>query len=131
MPGGSFSWAFGYERDAIPPVYDGYACKLPLTSFLDIGINENYRKAAANTKVIGAHLSKLASVLDSTTVHCIGHSLGAHTCGYFGQDFKKLDSIIALDAAGPVFDRNTDSNKLSKDDAKFVQAIHTNDNIFG
>ena len=47
---------------------------------------------------------------------CIGHSLGAHVCGFMGNtgnellgdDKKALDRIIALDPAGNYFMRPYD-----------------------
>ena len=62
----------------------------------------------------------------------IGHSLGAQACGFVGKNFYGgLDSIIGLDPAGPIFSHNSPEAKLSKSDAKFVQVIHTNDNLLG
>ena len=41
------------------------------------------------------------------TYHCVGHSLGSHTCGFAGKNFAKLgltlSRISALDPAGPLF----------------------------
>ena len=81
--------------------------------------------------VIGAHLAKLASIFHAQAFHCIGHSLGGQACGFFGKKFQRLDSIIALDPAGPIFASNGNENKLSKGDAKHVQVIHSNGNMFG
>ena len=69
---------------------------------------------------------------------CItGHSLGAQTCGFFGKSYfeitgKKLTSIVGLDPAGPIFEENDQKKqKLYKDDADFVQVIHTNTEQLG
>ena len=61
----------------------------------------------------------------------IGHSLGAHVCGFFGKNIKGLDCIIGLDPAGPIFGQNSNSNRLSRNDAKIVHVIHTNIGYFG
>ena len=69
----------------------------------------------------------------------IGHSLGAQTCGFFGKSFfkitgTKLASIVGLDPAGPIFeefDQYEKTQKLYRDDADFVQVIHTNTNKYG
>ena len=77
---------------------------------------------------------------------CItGHSLGAQTCGFFGKSYfevtggamyggKKLTSIVGLDPAGPIFeefDQYEKTQKLYRDDADFVQVIHTDTNKYG
>ncbi|KAK2581221.1 hypothetical protein KPH14_008019 [Odynerus spinipes] len=100
----------------------------------------NYYKAAINTKVVGYQISKfLEHIINATTVvsdwgtiHLIGHSLGAHICGFAAKEFKKKQSnwtisrITGLDPAQPCF-RNTDSSiHLDKTDAPFVDVIHTN-----
>ena len=38
-----------------------------------------------------------------------------------------MEGILAIDPAGPIFEGNK-ANKLGKDDAKAVQALHTNSN---
>ena len=63
--------------------------------------------------------------------HLIGHSLGAHVCGFFGKHRKNMDCIIGLDPAGPIFGQNSNSNRLSKFDAKIVHVIHSNIGYFG
>jgi hypothetical protein len=61
-------------------------------------------------------------------VHCIGHSLGAHVCGYTGKIFK-LKRISGLDPAGPRFGWSSPSERLDKSDAEFVDVIHTDGNL--
>jgi hypothetical protein len=70
---------------------------------------------------------------------CVGHSLGAHSCGMAGKIFRLLrlpgprviDNIIALDPAGPAFDSVVESRSLSlnwrlkRTDANFVYGLHT------
>ena len=73
-------------------------------------------------------------------VHCIGHSLGAQTCGLSGkdliQDNLKYDRISGLDPAGPMFTTDVDyfefrypnidpRSRLEPSDADFVDVIHT------
>ena len=51
--------------------------------------------------------------------HCVGHSLGSHTCGFAGKNFPKLglrmSRISALDPAGPLFLKNFFDGLFSND----------------
>ena len=99
-----------------------------------------YLTAASNTIVIGTELGELTKEIDRRNLKnsnknvkyvCIGHSLGAHTCGFIGQTFKELDVIIAMDPAGPILETNSEHKRLSKDDAKVVQVFHTDKTFLG
>ena len=54
--------------------------------------------AAANTKYIGAATQRVVQQLEvllnfddrTSKIHCIGHSLGAHACGFFGKEYTKV-----------------------------------------
>ncbi|KAG5885413.1 hypothetical protein JTB14_031435 [Gonioctena quinquepunctata] len=65
-------------------------------------------------------------------VKLVGHSLGAHISGCIGAALgRQVDSIVGLDPAGPLFSRGNINNRLDPTDARFVQAIHTNDGRLG
>ena len=64
------------------------------------------------------------------SLYAIGHSLGAHTCGFMGKN-SDLESIIGLDPAGPILGDNSPAARLSRSDANYVQIIHTNIDVFG
>jgi len=111
-----------------------------------------YWQAAANTRYMGVSVARvLSSVVDKMTVlsndpsyplsfHCIGHSLGAHICGFTGQTLRTISHIIlkrisGLDPAGPLFALDvpypfnwlniSPQARLNQEDAEFVDVIHT------
>ena len=98
----------------------------------------NYFQSAANTRRTGAlvanFIQRLQNVTDISpnTVHCIGHSLGAHTCGFVGKHLQstKLEQISGLDPAGPGFTKNDSNSRLDPSDATLVTVEHTKAGIF-
>jgi hypothetical protein len=48
----------------------------------------NYLQASKNTILIGNQLATLITTLkiQASAVHCIGHSLGSHVCGFCGKN---------------------------------------------
>lgn len=63
-------------------------------------------------------------------LYFIGHSLGAHLSAQVAHllktdDFYKVERITGLDPARPCFAYCDLSLKLDKDDAEFVDVIHT------
>jgi len=93
----------------------------------NVGVfNLDYPKASQNTRVVGDMLAQLIQYfdIDPKNTHCIGHSLGAHVCGYAGK-VDKLDRISGMDPAGPYFENTPDYVRLDSNDADFVDNIHT------
>jgi hypothetical protein len=84
----------------------------------------------ANVRLIAADIAQFIrnNQISPMKVHCIGHSLGAHVCGYTGKVFK-LKRISGLDPAGPRFGWSSPSERLDKTDAEFVDVIHTDGNL--
>ena len=103
---------------------------------LGVGDVAGYSSAAANTMVVGNALGKLAESIyfsaptDNVKTFCVGHSLGGHICGFTGKTFQ-LEGILAIDPAGPIFQDNSEEQRLNKYDAKFVQALHIDAGEFG
>ena len=64
------------------------------------GASGQYPVAVNNLRVVGACAGGLAAVLQENgasldMVHCIGHSLGGHTCGQMGKFVRnQTDSIL-------------------------------------
>lgn len=96
-----------------------------------------YNTAAKNVYGIGNQLAYLLFALrvkrqlHEDNVHLIGHSLGAQLVGVAARkavlSYKfasKIARVSGLDPAGPRF--NDYNSFLSKDDAKFVDIVHTN-----
>ncbi|XP_013192735.1 lipase member H [Amyelois transitella] len=70
-----------------------------------------------------------------SAVHLIGFSLGAHVAGITGKLVKKglkerIGRITALDPARPCFVRLAEY-RLDKNDAQFVQVVHSSAGILG
>ncbi|CAG7820627.1 unnamed protein product [Allacma fusca] len=64
--------------------------------------------------------------LDLNSVHLIGWSWGSHVASMAAKPFKgKVGRITGLDPAGPTFKFVGREFRLDKNDAKFVDVIHT------
>ena len=106
----------------------------------------SYKKAVKNTERVTEEVVEILELLlkrnflkvgkekseqplGTLHLHCIGHSLGSHVCGQIGKKIKESHLILAritgLDPAGPLFKSNDEKKKLSKEDANYVDIIHT------
>ncbi|AUS94238.1 pancreatic lipase-related protein 2-like protein [Trichoplusia ni ascovirus 6b] len=105
-------------------------------------LSHMYLRCTTYVTLIGRKVGEILSNLHSkgkitaSNVHVIGHSLGAHMSGFIGKSFKnttdvKLGRITALDPAGPCFGNLDENSRVSKDDAEFVDVIHTNAGVLG
>ncbi|XP_031637679.1 phospholipase A1-like [Contarinia nasturtii] len=94
----------------------------------------NAPKVGEKTGILMEALAKDGAI-DVSTLIGIGHSLGAHVIGnmghYLAENVKKIEHIIALDAAKPCFENWDQLQPISKKDAKILQVIHTNVRRFG
>lgn len=69
--------------------------------------------------------------INPDNVHLIGHSLGSHIATAIGKVFNgSIGRITALDPARPLFHDN-DRDIISKNDAKFLDVIHSCSKILG
>lgn len=97
-------------------------------------LNLDYPDAAQNSRVVGDMTGQMINWLleeysySTSNVMCIGHSLGAHICGYAGKiTTNKIYRISGLDPAGPYFEGTPVQVRLDSTDATFVDSIHTDD----
>ncbi|XP_064605778.1 pancreatic lipase-related protein 2-like [Liolophura sinensis] len=94
--------------------------------------SQYYGQSAANTRRVGEIVADFIRQLRNVTgasydsQHLIGLSLGAHVCGFAGASLDgQLARITGMDPAGPCFRFSGPDSRLSKDDAVFVDVIHT------
>jgi len=96
----------------------------------------NYFQSATDTQIVGAEIGLLIKNIinslggDASRFHCVGHSLGAHSCSYASnyvssRGLGKFSRITGLDPAGPYFQSTPDEVRLESTDADFVDVIHT------
>lgn len=99
----------------------------------ELAENIFYLTVASQTKQVGQIVAEFIDELvdrgvNINKIHLIGHSLGAHVCGYAGRFFNgKIRRITGLDPARPSFEivNILGLQGLGKTDARFVDVIHT------
>lgn len=95
-----------------------------------------------DSALLGQYLGELLNSLyvnysaDPSKIHLVGHSLGAQVSGLAGETLQNLSSvsvgrITGLDAALPLFALVDEDDRLSKDDADLVVAVHTDGGVAG
>lgn len=101
------------------------------------GSSPPYTQAVANIRLVGvitAHvmfmIKEQLNMKNLDNVHMLGHSLGSHLSGYAGDTLQKrfglkLGRITAMDPAEPLFTDAEPIVRLDRNDAKFVDVVHT------
>ncbi|XP_053743049.1 lipoprotein lipase [Synchiropus splendidus] len=95
--------------------------------------SKHYPTSAAFTQLVGRDVAKFIIWLQKEqnlrweSIHLLGYSLGAHVAGIAGAlTQNRISRITGLDPAGPGFENAEDQSTLSRDDAQFVDVLHTN-----
>ncbi|KAF5270633.1 hypothetical protein FQA39_LY01371 [Lamprigera yunnana] len=96
-----------------------------------------YTEAVNNSIIVGKRLGKFLKFYNNSgelridKLHLIGFSLGSHISGFIGKFLGKsvIGRITALDPAYPQFSDMKQS--LTKNDAQYVDVIHTDGGVFG
>ncbi|KAF7267019.1 hypothetical protein GWI33_019725 [Rhynchophorus ferrugineus] len=100
--------------------WDQYAYQLYLESVLSV----------PNVgKTVGQFIKNISLLYNysNDNVIVMGHSLGAHIAGFAGKENNgSLKAIVGMDPAGPLFFKDKPEDRLNKDDAQYVEVIHTN-----
>jgi pancreatic triacylglycerol lipase len=94
----------------------------------------NYITARNRVPEAGVALARFLDFLNSAggmnfnTLSVIGHSLGAHVAGMCGKSVLngRIQTIVGLDPADPLFSINTPNERLDVNDALYVEGIVTN-----
>lgn len=93
----------------------------------------NFITAVGNADLAGHQLAEFVhdNRIDPKRLHCIGFSLGAHLCAFASAHHFRLTNtsrfarITGLDPSGPLLRKASVDKRLSRDDADFVDCIHT------
>lgn len=75
----------------------------------------------------------IAGLIDLKRLTLIGHSLGGHLIGMAAKKVStgRVNTIIALDPASPLFSLNDPTERVDASDAEYVEIIHTNGALLG
>ncbi|XP_077288536.1 phospholipase A1-like [Arctopsyche grandis] len=96
--------------------------------------------AAPNTKKVASAVTNeilklIEGGVNSNNIHIVGHSLGGQTAGFIGKALQKsnikLKRITGLDPAFPLFYPGLVMEHIDKNDAEFVDIIHTDAGFYG
>lgn len=138
----TFGWLSGSRHPKIPKFYKALFENGLNDSFNLITVDwgayartYNYYAARVNTpkagKELGVFLNKLhlQKNVSFNDIHMYGHSLGAHVNGIAAKHIKhgKINTIIGLDPALPLFNPDDMQNRLTAHDALYVETIQTSD----
>lgn len=96
-------------------------------------ITINYPAARNRINDVGHYVAQYIDFLHRErgtpfpSITVVGHSLGAHTAGIAGKRVSRgrIQNIVSLDPAFPLFSFGNTTNRVHFNDAHFVESIHT------
>ncbi|KAG5347828.1 LIPP lipase, partial [Acromyrmex charruanus] len=97
----------------------------------------SYISASRSVTVVGQYVATMIDFLvkygmNSWETKVIGHSLGAHVAGIAAYNANSdIGYVVGLDPALPGFRSLGSGSRISKDDASYVEIIHTNGGLLG
>lgn len=95
----------------------------------------NFQYARSRVGTTGIAVSKFIEWLgvNYNTLHLVGYGLGAHVAGIAGKNTVRgrINRIIGLDPAKPLFNENASGYRLSAGDAVLVEVFHSNGGQLG
>lgn len=100
----------------------------------------NYISARNRVNEVGPLLARFIDFLHQngfilffSRLHIAGHSLGAHIAGIAGKRVTRgrVEVIVGLDPAGPLFDFNNAATRFASTDALYTEGIRTNAGTLG
>ncbi|KAL0821168.1 hypothetical protein ABMA28_005787 [Loxostege sticticalis] len=132
-------WLSNQNTDINPTIRDAYLRKSDVNVIvLDWRrlATSLYDTAVRGVPDVGRGLGQFIRFLvntaggDLNNFHLVGFSLGAHLVGNAGRELGgRVARITGLDPAGPLWNYNR--NRLSRNDAIYVEAIHTDGGLTG
>lgn len=140
MLGNQYSEDYSIIRDTKLQLEDG---NVIIVDYSDLVDAEDYAAIFALAPLIAESIADLIVLLHNNFdmelqyLHVVGFSMGGQLAGLVGQQVfqrcgEKVKHITALDPVGILLDESTpDNERLSADDAEFVEVIHTNAGLFG
>ncbi|XP_072381631.1 pancreatic lipase-related protein 2-like [Diabrotica undecimpunctata] len=134
-------WRNEYDSDINNVLTEAYLSKHDVNVFVvdwssladDLYINAASAVGGVG-EIVGKYVQSLVknNNLDLDRTAIAGHSLGAHVAGIVGLALGgKIDYIVGLDPALPLFLMVHEDYRLDVTDAKFVQVIHTCSGFLG
>ncbi|XP_025197451.1 pancreatic lipase-related protein 2-like [Melanaphis sacchari] len=135
---GSFQEKEYFCTDVVKAYLSAKRCNVICVDWMQFSFELMYTSAKINAKHIGYDIAKVLNILTnnmsvgSDNIHLIGHGMGAHIVGYTGKKLNgQIPRITGLDPVMPLYINTGPKYRINKDDATFVDIIHTNGNSLG
>ncbi|XP_046627853.1 pancreatic triacylglycerol lipase-like [Neodiprion virginianus] len=133
-------WINSYKSIICTKIRDAYQAEGDYNLILVDWSTITYRLygfARRRVCMVGEYIAEMIDYLETkgmnvTELIVIGHSLGGHVAGLAARHATKtVGYVIALDPALPFFWFSGPENRLSRNDAAYVQVIHTSAGLLG